>query len=244
MNEITRKDVGFLSIYNRSCRLTAAIFMVLNVIDQDDELKTRIKNLSLSLISKVVNLKDIGFLDAGKLTADIERNSLELMSVLDIAGVSGLISKMNGDIIKAEFQFFVSELDKFASRFENNRNVSVKNIFSEEPISGAGGGSEKTNRFGTVGTENIHGYTPMTVLGDGNANSTKSDNGHKRKDTRRITILNFIKGHNGASIKDIAVNITGCSEKTVQRELVSLIREGKIKKTGERRWSKYSIIED
>ena len=66
-------------------------------------------------------------------------------------------------------------------------------------------------------------------------------NGSKRKDMRKMTILNFIKGHNNTSIKDIVPNIVGCSEKTVQRELLELINEGKILKTGERRWSRYSI---
>jgi DeoR/GlpR family transcriptional regulator of sugar metabolism len=54
-------------------------------------------------------------------------------------------------------------------------------------------------------------------------------------------VLEFIKGHNNISIKDIALNINGCSEKTIQRELINLINDGKIKKTGERRWSRYSI---
>jgi len=71
--------------------------------------------------------------------------------------------------------------------------------------------------------------------------SIKNGNGHKRKDTRKNMILEFIKGHNNASIKDIVPNITGCSEKTVQRELIALISENKIKKVGERRWSRYFV---
>ena len=77
---------------------------------------------------------------------------------------------------------------------------------------------------------------------NGKENGEKNGNGHKRKDLRKNTILEFIKGHNNVSIKDIVPNIVGCSEKTVQRELISLINENKIKKIGERRWSKYSII--
>jgi len=64
---------------------------------------------------------------------------------------------------------------------------------------------------------------------------------HDITNNEEQSILDFIKGHNDVSIKDIVPNITGCSEKTVQRELISLIKEGKIKKIGERRWSKYSI---
>ncbi len=35
--------------------------------------------------------------------------------------------------------------------------------------------------------------------------------------------------------------IDDCGEKTIQRELVSMMKEGSIKKEGERRWSQYSL---
>ena len=44
-----------------------------------------------------------------------------------------------------------------------------------------------------------------------------------------------------ATIKDIAEVITDVSEKTIQRELNSLIEKGQVVREGERRWSKYSV---
>ncbi len=44
-----------------------------------------------------------------------------------------------------------------------------------------------------------------------------------------------------ATIKDIAEVITDVSEKTIQRELNSLIEKGQVIRQGERRWSKYSL---
>lgn len=44
-----------------------------------------------------------------------------------------------------------------------------------------------------------------------------------------------------ATIKDIAEIITDVSEKTIQRELNSLIEKGQVIREGERRWSKYSV---
>ena len=65
-------------------------------------------------------------------------------------------------------------------------------------------------------------------------NPPKTDTG------RRDKILDFIKQNNWSSIRDIAKFIPGVSSKTVQRELVELVRIGTLKKTGERRWSRYS----
>jgi len=44
-----------------------------------------------------------------------------------------------------------------------------------------------------------------------------------------------------ATIKDIAEVITDVSEKTIQRELNSLIEKGQVLREGERRWSRYSV---
>ena len=42
-------------------------------------------------------------------------------------------------------------------------------------------------------------------------------------------------------IKDIVMSITGCSEKTIQRELSALVAQGVLKKIGEKRWSRYEL---
>lgn len=226
------KNSDFMDIYNKSYRLAAAVFLISNIIENNDELRTKMKKLSLDLVSMSVNLKDISFDQTNNLLRSIEKNALELISMLDIASVSGLISEMNGRIIKGEFQSFISELNKFSDKSNEDKNTSVKSIFIDTNKLNIENNFEKTYSINSA----IQSETVKNNL------SGKNGNGHKRKDTRKNTILEFIKGHNNASIKDIVPNITGCSEKTVQRELIVLISENKIKKVGERRWSRYSIF--
>jgi DeoR/GlpR family transcriptional regulator of sugar metabolism len=59
--------------------------------------------------------------------------------------------------------------------------------------------------------------------------------------SRRDRVLAVIRDKGQVTIKDISNTVTDVSEKTIQRELMSLISEGQIKKTGERRWSKYAL---
>lgn len=63
----------------------------------------------------------------------------------------------------------------------------------------------------------------------------------KRHMGRREEILTIIKDKKSVSIKDIKLIITGCSEKTLQRELIALVMNGVLKKEGERRWSTYAL---
>ncbi len=60
--------------------------------------------------------------------------------------------------------------------------------------------------------------------------------------SRRDRILNIIRDKEEVTIKDIAHAITDCSEKTIQRELISLIKDSVIVRDGERRWSKYRLV--
>lgn len=62
-----------------------------------------------------------------------------------------------------------------------------------------------------------------------------------RKQTRREQIVSlFVKGVD-VSIKDITARIKGCSEKTIQRELNSLVYDNIIERIGEKRWSRYVL---
>lgn len=59
------------------------------------------------------------------------------------------------------------------------------------------------------------------------------------KTNRRDIILQLVKDRKEITVKDAAREIQDFSEKTLQRELVSLVDEGVLERVGSRRWSKY-----
>ncbi len=74
----------------------------------------------------------------------------------------------------------------------------------------------------------------------------QKDNDSKKFDlalklNRRNTILKLIKDKREVTIKDITSIISDCSEKTIQRELLALVASGVLKRTGEKRWSRYAL---
>jgi hypothetical protein len=70
----------------------------------------------------------------------------------------------------------------------------------------------------------------------------KSNSTGLAKDSRRNRIIKLIKDNREVTIKDIAFYFHEFSEKTIQRELVSLVESNVLKKIGERRWSRYSLV--
>ena len=60
--------------------------------------------------------------------------------------------------------------------------------------------------------------------------------------SRRDRIIDILRDNPWATIKDISSAITDCSEKTIQRELISMINDNVVVREGERRWSKYKLV--
>ena len=62
-----------------------------------------------------------------------------------------------------------------------------------------------------------------------------------KKNGRQSVILNLLKKKGEIMIKDVSPLIEGVSEKTIQRELLTLVKSGILRKEGEKRWSKYFL---
>lgn len=233
-----QKNNSFIKLYNKSYRLSAAIFSIANLIDDREELRTKIKKLSLDIVSLSVRLKDTPFFDAKKIISEIEKNSLELMSMLDISAITGMVSKMNAKIIKDEFESFINEITDFASGLDVSKNIGVEELIKERGEEIEFFQNKQINERNLLPKKNEFNSETKGVV----SSQLKNGNGQTRKLTRKVNIYEFIKRHNNVTIKDIVPHIVGCSEKTIQRELVDLINEGKITKHGERRWTRYSVI--
>lgn len=90
-------------------------------------------------------------------------------------------------------------------------------------------------------THSDKGHTDTHTISKGHTDSKKRTDAIDRM-SRKTTILTFIKQNKEVAIKDIVTHIGDCSEKTIQRELNDLITENLIKKVGDRRWSRYSLV--
>ncbi len=230
-------DKSFIQLYNRTNRLISAVFLVVNVVENNDQLKNRIKELSMRLMSVCVELKDEKDSTLRALLSQVQKIVLELLSLLEISSVSGLVSEMNASVLKQEFESFLKSISEFSINTVQAESDRMKEIIAgNDFIDGAvvttrakEGNSPKATSEAALKTQSA----PLVI---------KDENkGQNRKNSRQIAILEFVRNHPNANIKDIAPNIRGCGEKTIQRELVELVKMGKVGRIGERRWSRYSV---
>lgn len=106
-------------------------------------------------------------------------------------------------------------------------------------------GHDKGHVNKVISEKKVHMITPARMVGKGHGETNKTSNSVQMqniaKQSRRARIVKLVKDNREVSIKDIIAHFADVSEKTIQRELVSLAEEGVLKRTGERRWSRYSL---
>jgi hypothetical protein len=217
----TIEDKRIHSSDRRAEKLITAIFMVTDLMDKSEPIRQELRSASLKLLSE-------------------NHSSLipRILSMIGIATSIGLISGMNGSIIN-------KELSNLNSQVPTLESLSLSNEFFSKALP-QGQMNQRQNDV-LYPVEKRSEFIQRRAVSKG-AQKTVLKSSSESKSDRRENILKLIKkdkearpSSGGVMIKDISSQISGCSEKTIQRELISMLKDNVLMKTGEKRWSKYFI---
>jgi len=250
-------------VYKKAERLSIAIYMVTSFINEEEPIRSRLREYSLELLKNISNL-DGSSGEISVYSSKTVKNFFEIASTLDIAVNSGMISEMNYKIIKEvilELMGIVeSNFDiKNPSRTLLNPDFfSIKDILLEDKRSGEdvikdiykGQYYKRQNDVLYKNSENIYlekdSYQNKPLNKENQKIVRVSENfkpkntSSKAKDRQKI-ILDLLKNKREITVNEVALVIKDCSEKTLQRDLLRMVDDGILAKEGERRWSKYTL---
>ena len=276
-NEIClkNKNTDFYIFFEiKAEKLVTAVYMITNFLSDKEPMKWKLRDSCLSMLSKATVLKGKSDQERSDILVNILNLIKEVLSLLEIAHLSGFISEMNYLVLKREYVFIKKQIESreeiknslgkfsFSESFFETKQISLPTENAEKITSNniAGRGAHQpSDSLGNFSNGNRQNFTKLkepcgnqkdTILfdkiKDNDSVSLKKEN--KRltgvnvtKNKRREIIIQILKDKKDLTIKDISLKITNCSEKTIQRELVSMLQDGVLKKTGERRWSRYSL---
>ncbi len=223
-NNIFEKDIRRVFIYKKAERLAKAIQLIEPAFTESVPLRNRIGVIAIGLI-------DAAILPPGVSRPALSRELLMLSSILSMARTGGFLSAMNAELIAREAHNLLQEVAAYEEprlSFDESPTLSTlaRNVMSRES--------------GPRYRESMQPHRAATLT---QKNLTTDEEVHKDisiKD-RSEAVLSVIRSKGKVSIKDISTIIRGVSEKTIQRELLTLIAGGIVLKQGERRWSTYSL---
>lgn len=243
-------------LYKKAEKLSSALYMVTNFIPENETLRNLLRDKSINIFSEIVHLQKLSLVHYKALrtndSIESRYNSLqtilsgitEIISFLEILNSSGLISEMNFMILRKEY-IELGTLIKNRKDDIAESDTRLKDDFFEVPdlyktyTLRQGETKEKTIKDTIYQIKDTIKDKKETQKIKTHPRVIKTAN--IRHSNRRNSILELLQNKAVITIKDTVDAIKGCSTKTIQRELLSLVSEGILKKKGERRWSTYSL---
>jgi DNA-binding transcriptional ArsR family regulator len=161
----------------------------------------------------------------------LSRHLLALSSLLSVARTGSMLSPMNADLLAREAHLLLEEI----ANYEEPR-VSLEEVPTLSELAKAA--PRKPVRPEVRKSAAVQATVPSTELTESKGHISDTP---VRK-SRRDAILSVLESKGPSYIKDISMVIREVSEKTIQRELQSLVGAGKVTREGERRWTRYTLV--
>jgi hypothetical protein len=208
-------------IVKKSERLASALYVVTGFIQPNDPMRKRLRTGALDIIGLSARPSGMSLEGIEKFKA----LCVEMGALLTTARGAGLLSQMNAGLLSEEYAL----LGSFVS--ENSQILREGKVLAFESLPAPA--VMPTEQIAIKGHVKIQQEKKKVVK-----RQIVSSNGGGQSDRKR-TILNLVDSKGKISIKDATSMIPGVSEKTIQRELLAMVKEGLLLKEGERRWSTY-----
>ncbi len=225
-------------------KIISALYLVTENFNHNEPLKWDIRKKGLKLLSEVVKLNNDRSPNRMKIFSQFSFSFFEIMSFLELSVVIKLLSEENLEVLKREFNLLLTLIENYSINGKSHFSTSINNdhfkiqdkyLRSKEIKKVLRNIKDISNYKGHY---NNKGHKVLKY-GKTKVNNVSND---QKKLTRRDSIVKILSKGQKLTIKDISKVITDCSEKTIQRELQSMMKDNLLMKEGERRWSRYSLI--
>lgn len=222
-SSVFEKDIRRVYLYKKTERLAKALHLIRPAFKDAQALRARLERVSVEMVDASV-LPPLEAKDA------LSRELLALSSLLSIARTGGYLSPMNAELIAREAHLLLSEVSAYEEpklSFEETPSLAAlaRSSAAAPRAPRQAARSEAPAEEGEAPVREVKGHSDEI----------------KDKGGRKDAILSVLKSKGPSYIKDISTIIRDVSEKTIQRELQALVLEGRVRKSGERRWTTYAL---
>lgn len=193
-------------------KLASALYLITGFVSETDPLRTKIRTCALDLVSSSVNPESSK--TNNSFSETFGSRCLEISTMLNMAERAGLVSEMNSRVLCDEYASLAAFVNSNSGKICETESVNFN-----ESLPSAISSIRQTNQ--------VRNSAPKRTYSD------------KRHSDRKSLILKLLETKDSITVKEATSAIEGCSEKTVQRELLGLVESGVLLKEGERRWSVY-----
>ena len=231
VKRLSNDEAYFTNVFKRVEKTVSVIFYVLSETKLSPNTETHIsiiKDRALKTHELSLETLKLQSHDQHEGLLRLQYELVALMSTLRIAQVSRVIPV---DIMR----LLEEQLDAIL-RYLNNHYLTREGLAVDDSLEVSSVRTAARPKAASTSTRQRRVNIPAGDI------STDAYLVYSQLTDRAERIKTVLEAKPQATIKDIAEVITDVSEKTIQRELNSLIEKGQVMREGERRWSKYSVV--
>ncbi|MCE9541029.1 hypothetical protein K8R03_00530 [Candidatus Kaiserbacteria bacterium] len=224
--------------YRRAERIASAIHLLTNHIGSDEPVSSAIRSGAVDLLQQMLLLRDEMRAPQSSFLMAAQARIRQLISLVRILTVSGYISMQNATTMVEA----LDELGNFMSVAQRSMLSESFSVSRDDLLDVRTSAPARAVRI----VKDIKDTADAAPLNQSVSDVSESDNSAFRKGqitVRAQSILDILQSGGVMAIKDICSNLPEYSEKMIQRELLGLVEGGKVKKTGLKRWSRYTIVQ-
>ena len=223
----------FVNVFKRTEKIISVIFYILSHTTQSDKNQGQIDILKdRALATHEASLKTLR-LEAHQVVNELPHFQFKLMDLESTLRLAEATEIIPGNLT----QLLYEQLDGVQRYLQNHYTFDKKIDFNQHPSLPIGSVSKPIRAITSTSAPTPRKKPVRIPAGD---ISTDAYMVYSQLTDRAARIRTVLEAKPQATIKDIAEIITDVSEKTIQRELNSLIEKGQVIREGERRWSRYS----
>lgn len=228
LSVLYKNKQSIFEAYPKLNKLITALYIVTDIIDKTEPIRLKLRILGTDILSDTSTISDTNIKDKVR----------DVLSLLDVASTVHIISEMNANILKKEFTELYKSLGEDKQKIENVHHTWLEEFLAEPPMLPT---YTKPDEY-LFKTQGSNKNTTNDLPGNSNTESGSL----VLKKERREDILQAIQDNKGsATITEVRLKASSrlalCGEKTLQRELISMVKDGILYKSGEKRWSRYFI---
>ncbi len=235
VKRLSSNNEYYSNVFKRTEKTVSVVFYILSHIERTDRTDFHIKVMSEKAMA--VHEAALATLALYEYEAREKIFPLEhaLVALEGAFRISNAARVLNDEVLA----LLLSEVDLVQRYLRNHFAVAVPLSLRDSSLLAPAPQRDRRPREGGVPRESVSRERRVSIpQGDISSDAHLVYSQLVDRSTRIKTVLEAVSE---ATIKDIAEVITDVSEKTIQRELNSLIEKGQVIRQGERRWSKYSL---
>ncbi|KXJ99841.1 MAG: hypothetical protein UZ19_OD1000343 [Parcubacteria bacterium OLB19] len=232
VKRLSSNNEYYSNVFKKTERMVSVVFYILSYIERNEQTDFHLKNISEKAMrvheSSLATLSLYEYEVKDKIFP-FEQSLVALEGMLRIANAARVLNDEVLALLLAEVDLVQRYL---RNHFTSQTPLTVRDSAQVSP-------SITVDR--PKASKSIGAIRPSRVSIPKGDISSDAHMVYSQLVDRSVRIKTVLEAKPEATIKDIAEVITDVGEKTIQRELNSLIEKGQVIRQGERRWSKYSL---